>query len=182
MADNGSKTTSSPKADPWSVVDTTCVAGGPKRTHEIIVDGLVKPYHFEYGVPHPMPEAHARKFVHIPEFTVTNAEGRRVKAAIPITRGFDKDGKLTLLDDECVARLEELSMESLLDRAAPLQGGEKLSLKSGKAAVTKFLVEARKKKLTQNLSREKRETDGETEDMSADDEFMKRLATELENA
>ena len=180
MADNGSKTMPVTKSDlaPWTVQDTTCVAGGPKRTHEIIVDGRIKPCTFEYGVPLSMQESHARKFVHIPEFIVLNAEGKRVKPAIPITLGFDASGKLTLAEDQCVARLDELSMESLLSRAAPLLGGEKMTLKTGKATVIAFLIEARKK-ITQNLSPERRESDGEADEMS--DAEVKRLA-ELEAA
>jgi len=176
VADNGSKTTPVTKSDlaPWSVQDTTCVAGGPKRTHEIIVDGHIKPQSFEYGVPLAMPETHARKFVHIPEFIVLNAEGKRVKPAIPITMGFDASGKLTLAEDQCVARLDELSMESLLSRAAPLLGGEKMTLKTGKSAVIAFLIDARKKKITQNISTDKRDGDVETDEMS--DAEMRRMA------
>ena len=154
MADNGSKTVSAPAPKPWTVQDTTCKPD-ETRTHQIVVDGIIKSYDFKYFAEIHMPEGHARKFVHIPEFIVTNPDGRRVKAAISITRGFDANGNMTLADDECIARLEELSMESLLDRAAPMKDGEKLSLKSGKAAVIKFLTEARRKKLTQNLSPEK---------------------------
>jgi hypothetical protein len=161
VADNGSKTAPVTKADlaPWTVQDTTCVAGGPRRTHEIIVDGLIKPCTFEYGIPLPLPESHACKFVHIPEFIVTNAEGKRVKPAIPITAGFDASGKFALAEDQCVARLDELSMESLLARAAPLVGGEKMTLKTGKATVIAFLIESRKKKLVQNISQAKPEPD-----------------------
>lgn len=181
MADNGSKTAPATKSDfaPWSVQDTTCVAGGPKRTHEIIVDGLIKPCAFEYGVPLTMPESHARKFVHIPEFIVLNAEGKRVKPAISITLGFDAAGKLTLADDQCVARLDELSMESLLSRASPLLGGEKMTLKTGKATVIAFLIEARKKKLVQNISTEKRASGDDADEMS--DAEVQRMA-ELEAA
>ena len=155
MADNGSKTTSAPptKAEraPWTVQDTNCKPE-ETRTHEIVVDGLIKAYPFKYGVELSMPEGNARKFMHDPAFIVKNPEGRRVKPAISITRGFDASGNLILADDECVARLEELSMESLLDRAAPMKDGEKLSLKSGKAAVIKFLTEARRTKIAQNIS------------------------------
>jgi len=174
VADNGSKAKS--EVPMWTVVDTNCKAS-ETRTHAIMVDGQERPYTFKYAEDLPMPEAHARKFVHDLAFDVKNADGRRIKPAIPITKGFD--GRFTLDDDQCVARLDELSMESLLDRAAPLPGGEKLSLKSGKAAVIKFLIDARKKKLTQNLSPEKRETDGETDEMSAAE--LQRMA-ELEAA
>lgn len=179
MADNGSKTAPATKADPapWTVRDTNCKLD-ETRTHEIVVDGAIKAYKFTYHADVPMPEGHAKKYMHDDAFVVLRPDGQRVKAAISITRGFDAN-KLVLAADECVARLEELSMESLLDRAAPMAGGETLSLRSGKKAVIEFLIQARKKKITQNLSPEKREAGGDVEDMSEAE--LKRIA-ELEAA
>lgn len=161
---------------PYTVQDHTCVNGGPPRVHSIIIDGRERPVSFTFGVPLEMPEAHARKFLRDPAFEVMDEKGNQIRPAIPITRGFDRT---ELAEHECVARLDELTIDSLVERAGPLPGGERMNHKVGKTALIAFLIASRKKKLRQNLSPEVRDTSGDTDEMS--DGELARMA-EIETA
>lgn len=162
----------------WSVLDTTCVSTPPPnaapgtkalpRVHEHLFDDGVRSYEFYFGKRLEMTEAEARKFVMHESFHVFNTDGDRVLPTITVFRGFG-DTTEKLADNECVARFDELTIEALHERAAPLPGGEHINRKTGKAGIIAFLISSRKKKLNQNRSAETREVGGDVDDLDPRD-------------
>ena len=128
----------------FKVTDLCIKPGGGARTHEVSVDGRLIPYSFAFGIPTEMAESHARKLVPIIEgFDVRNEQDIRVLPTIPVTKGYGGKDQL-LADDECVARLSELTMPALLERAWVLPGGEKITKNVGKDDIVNFIRDSRK--------------------------------------
>src|SRR5689334_18614939 len=57
------------------VLDTTATATSGPRKHEAIVDGVAKPFTFEYGKPLALPPLVAARFLRHDAFKLTDAEG-----------------------------------------------------------------------------------------------------------
>lgn len=127
----------------FKVIDTCIEAGGANRTHEIMSEGRLIPFMFEYGKAIEMPEPQARKFVPITEgFEVLDEQGKRVLPTIPVTHGYG-DKAAMLEDDQCIARLAELNLPALLERAWVLVGGEAFTAKSKREDVVGFIQKTR---------------------------------------
>lgn len=125
------------------VLDTTCRPGdNAKRTHDMPINGQVRPITFEYGKPLALPEVLARKFLEYDAFLHTNAEGdvlpyqRRPKQPEDLGAGE----ALVLKDDETIARFDELSTIALQNRVIAKNGGEKFAASSDRGAMIAFLA------------------------------------------
>lgn len=127
----------------FKVTDTCIQPGGANRVHEMIVDGRRQSFTFEAGKPLEMAEMTARKFVPIVEgFEVLDEQGKRVLPTIPVTHGYG-DKAAVLEEDQCIARLSELSLPALLERAWVLIGGEAYTAKSKREDVISFIQRTR---------------------------------------
>lgn len=127
----------------FKVTDTCIKPGGANRTHEIMSEGRLIPFTFEYGKAIDMPEPQARKFVPIVEgFEVLDEQGKRVLPTIPVNHGYG-DKAAVLNEDECIARLSELNLPALLERAWVLPGGEAFTAKSKREDVVGFIQKTR---------------------------------------
>jgi hypothetical protein len=127
----------------FKVIDTCIKPGGPDRTHEIMIEGRLVPITFAYGKALELPEPTARKFVPIQEgFEVLDEQGKRVLPTIPVTHGYG-DSQAKLEDDQCIARLAELNLPALLERAWVLPGGEAFTAKSKREDVVGFIQKTR---------------------------------------
>lgn len=124
------------------VFDLTATEAGGPRTHEIVVDKRRVSYKFSVNAPIEMPESHARKFLPIESFAVCDMDEARIFPTVPLNKGVVD--KIALADNECVARLEELTIDALVARANVLPGGERISKNYGKDEVITFLLAARK--------------------------------------
>jgi len=138
-----------PSEPMWKVIDKNTKMGEPARFHDCVVDGRIVSYGFEANKGTEMLEAHARKFVPNDSFEVTDDTGRIVTASIPVLKGFSADRESILEDDECVAKFDELTVDALYERAAPLPGGEKIKKNAKKDDLIDFLLTARAAKLAQ---------------------------------
>lgn len=101
------------------VVDSSCTAEYPVRYHEIQVHGEWYRIKFEFGVETIMPFDKAAKFLQA-GFVVTDHEGSEL--SLPSTSAAASS--LMLAGDEVVAKMSELTLESLKVRAAQKKGGE----------------------------------------------------------
>lgn len=124
-----------PAAPMYQVWDTSATHSVRQREHEIIFNGEIETIHFEYNKPTLMPFEKAIKFRQ-EGFIVKDPNGFQVvgpnKQVDTIT---DK-----LAPDEVIARLDELTIESLIVRAVMRPGGEHYSKSSSKTDLIKFLL------------------------------------------
>lgn len=135
------------KEEPFLLVeDQTATLNYPERTHEIVYDGKVKAFTFKYGEKQKMPVDLALKFLKHDAFVVTDPDtGNRYE---PTPAAPDMGLGVKLQPGECVARYDELSLESLIVRAKQLPGGEKLNRNLGKQAVIDFILKQETAKLS----------------------------------
>lgn len=123
------------------VIDTTAKPGA-SRTHDILIDGVTKPFTFEYGKPSELPFAVAMKFLKHDAFKMADAEGnliefkRRPKQPEELQAGET----LKLADDETVARLEELSTTALHTRVLEMPGGERFAQNPVRDEMLEFII------------------------------------------
>lgn len=124
------------------VLDTTCRPGdNAKRTHDMPINGQVRPITFEYGKPLPLPREVALKFLEHAEFLHTDVEGnvlpfqRRPKQPEDLGAGET----LVLKEDETIARFDELSTIALQNRVIAKNGGEKFAASSDRGSMIAFL-------------------------------------------
>jgi len=123
------------------VMDTTAVPGRGTRTHEMKVDGLVKPFTFEPGTPLKLPFAIAIKFLRIDAFKRTDEHGdllpyhRQPKQPHELAAGE----RFQIEDHQTVAEYNELSNMSLLQRVLELPGGELVD-KNSRQALIDFII------------------------------------------
>ena len=108
------------------VLDTTAKPGRGTREHQMIVDGHIKTFKFEPGIPSELPFPVAIKFLKIAEFIRSDAEGNpqpyQRQPKQPHEMGAGE--KFELKDDQTVASYHELSNMALLQRALELPRGE----------------------------------------------------------
>lgn len=122
------------------VLDTTARDG--IRTHEMIVQGVVRSFNFEVGKGLPLPTTTAVKFLKHDAFKLVDEKGevlewqRRPKQPNELGAGET----LKLADNETIARVDELSNGALLRRALELPLGEKFSTGSDRQEMIAFLV------------------------------------------
>lgn len=157
------------------VLDTTAI--NEPRTHEQVVDGVIRPFVFERGKPLPLPFAIASKFLVHEAFKLMNEKGeiiawkRHPKQPDELGAGE----KIKVGDDETIARYDELSNNALLQRAVVMPGGEKFAQgkdRPDRGAMISFITEATKLKRRAMLSAEKDIGDGEfTPEAEADDDM-----------
>lgn len=141
------------------VLDITATSESPVRTHELIVDGVLKPFVFHHGKPLALPLPIALKFLKTESFKRTDAAGnviefkRRPKQPDELGAGE----KIRLGDHETIARYDELSSAALLQRAAELPGGEVFA-KSGtpdRDGMIEFIKETKAKLKKANTAKER---------------------------
>ena len=118
--------------------DESCTAECPKRIHEILVSGEVKPVVFEHGKDVKLPLAIAAKF-NIPGFKVYDNE-EEIKKPTEAPQNI----AVALDADKVVASYEELTTVALYLRAAIVSGGERFNKDSKRADIIDFLIESRK--------------------------------------
>lgn len=121
------------------VRDRLARVGGKPRKHELIVEGQQFLYAFEAGQRVPMPRVHALRFNLAPEgFEVTyDAAGKTIVEAAGPDAG--RAALPVLEPDQVIARLDELTLDALLNRANVLDGGERLTKRDGKDTIMAFL-------------------------------------------
>jgi hypothetical protein len=138
------------------VLDTTAKPGKGPREHEMIVDGLVKPFKFEPGIPLELPLAVAIKFLRHDDFKRTNAKGellpyhRKPKQPDELKAGE----RFTLKDHETIARYSELTDMALLQRALELPRGEMIPDKQDREALIAFITKAEIEKRKANAAKQ----------------------------
>lgn len=131
----------------WAVKDTTCVAGHDQhgrpleRTHQQLVDGMVKSYTFVYEKETMMPEEEARKFVKTEAFIVLDHNHNRVLPSVPIDRGVGERVRLGV--NEAVARFDELTTSALVSRVSSEIGGERFTRNHNREELIDFLMQSR---------------------------------------
>jgi len=136
------------------VLDTTAVSG--PRTHEQIIDGMVKSFTFEQGKALPLPKAVAIKFIRHDAFKLVDKDGnliefkRRPKQPDELGAGET----LVLAQDETIARYDELSTPSLQARVLEMAGGERFAEAPVRGEMIAFIIEAKVKAAKANVSRE----------------------------
>jgi len=155
------------------VLDTTARDG--IRTHEQIVQGVIKSFTFEPGKGLAMPIAIAMKFLRHDAFKLVDEAGtilewqRRPKQLHELGAGE----QLKLADNETIARIDELSNTSLLRRALEMPNGEEFNLKSEREVMIDFIV---KTTIAQNKARAARPENGPDEFTPAAEEHDEEMA------
>lgn len=126
---------------------TTCkvrdlLALDQPRTHELPgEDGRLVSYTFKPREHLPMPMAQAMMLVANDGFEVLDPAGKRLQVRTPGGQGGASKG-IVLRPDEVVARLDELTLDALLQRATRLPGGDELKKNDGKDKVIAFMLSA----------------------------------------
>lgn len=166
----------------YGVEDLNATRVGVERAHDIIVAGEIITYPFRPRHSTKMPFAHAVKFLKNKAFRVTDASG---KVYEPIAEAKpEARASLSIADDEVIARLDELTVESLAIRANALDGGEGFKKSSRKADIMAFLIERARQSRDPSARRAPGrggDDDGGADDMS-DDEVAAMLGNEGEAA
>jgi len=145
--------------DTTTTADRTTDAGvlvSGRRTHHMIVDGVVKPYTFEHGKPLEVEYAIAQRFLEIEGFRLADEKGN-VQPFVRLPKQpehLQAGEKLKFADDETIARLSELTTQALQRRAFQMAGGEYFANSNDRAAIAGFIVENRKARQKANLSKE----------------------------
>jgi hypothetical protein len=141
------------------VLDTTAKIGvkpgcGP-RTHIMNVEGIDRPFTFTPNEPLKLPLPIAVKFLRIPEFRLTDAEGnlKPYHRAPKQPHEMGAGEKFELADHQTVADYTELSSMALLKRALELPRGELLPDKSNRQALIEFIVKTTRERRKANLEK-----------------------------
>lgn len=139
----------------FHVLDTTAVPGGGKRTHEMLVDGVVKTFEFEPGRPLEMDRAVALKFLNIEAFKCVDEKGNLLPFRRPPKQPHELGAgeQFKLADDETVAHFDELSTPALQHRVLAMQGGEQFGQNANRTDMVAFIVAARKAVAKLNLAK-----------------------------
>lgn len=106
------------------VNDQSATGSHPVRIHELMIDGIIRSYKFEYGKKTELPYEIGIKFMK-DGFDVYEP-GSDVPMRAPAVT--DTTSNIRLAPDEVVARLDELTDDSLVLRVALKPGGEKLAV------------------------------------------------------
>ena len=128
--------------DTLFVLDTTAIPGKGTREHEMLVDGLIKSFKFEPGIPLELPLAVAIKFLRHDAFKRTDKGGdllpyhRKPKQPDELKAGE----RFALKDHETIAHYGELTNVALLQRALELPGGEMLPNKGDRQVLIDFIT------------------------------------------
>lgn len=150
------------------VEDKNCTHSNPDRSHEVLIDGIVKVYPFQHAKRREMPFAHAMKFLVDDAFEVTDETGKRY---LPVPKP-ETDGAhgIVLRQGEVVARLDELLKDALHARCAIAPGGESITPKTKREDMIGFLESIDAETLNANRERDEGvEPGADIEGMSQDD-------------
>ena len=101
------------------VVDSSCTAESPERTHDVFVRGALTRTVFKFGEELILPFEHGIKFM-LDGFKVEEADG----TAMNLPAVTKESIRETLAADQVVANLSELTLASLKLRAGQKKGGE----------------------------------------------------------
>lgn len=138
------------------VLDTTATPDVRERSHDMMVDGIVTPFKFEYGKPRELPYAIAVKFLRHSAFLLTDAKGSRLayqrRPKQPDELGAGEQFKLG--EDEVVARYDELSSHALQQRVLEMPDGDRFAENPKRDEMIAFIVAARKAKEAANKAKE----------------------------
>lgn len=145
----------------WYVIDTTALPGGQNRTHELIVGKVKTGFVFEPGKPKALPIEIAVKFLKVESFKRTDEHGNLVpynrQPKQPDELGAGERFKLG--EGETIARFEELTNVSLLQRCLELPGGEAMSggemePRERRTKMIAFIVATMEERRKANLAKE----------------------------
>lgn len=156
----------------YLVKDESCTTLCPRRVHEIIVNGEVKPVVFELGKDVNLPLAIAAKF-NIPGFKVYDNE-EEIKKPTEAPQNI----AMALDADKVVASYEELTTVALYLRAAIISGGEKFTKDSKRSDLIDFLIESRK--TPEQKADQSQKTETILEDEEIDDDKLKEMLPDSE--
>jgi hypothetical protein len=140
------------------VMDGSATPTSGDRIHELMhAGGRLKSYTFEYGKPLHLPFALAVRFLKNEGFYRTDAAGEEIpfERAPKRPEELAAGEKLTISDDQVIARYSELTNEALTLRAAMLPASEEVVAKGPREAVIKFIVEHNIKTREQNTVHER---------------------------
>ena len=146
------------------VMDLTATADCPVRDHEMVVDDRVQKFAFSMGEAKVMPYTTALKFSQNPGFEVSHMDDRPFVAPPSDVDERDEIPKISLEDDEVIARMDELVKPALLVRAQIIDDTIKDS--TGKDELVAFLKADRLAKKKANSSPDSSAGVGGSEAMS----------------
>lgn len=127
------------------VMDLTALPGHPPREHEMVVDGITRPFKFHAGKPLELPTEIAVKFLkHSTTFKLTDKLGnvQEWRGAPKQPEDLQAGERLRLGPDETVARYAELTDDALFVRVCQMPGGEAVARSSDRAAIITFIMDA----------------------------------------
>lgn len=153
----------------YKVIDTSATNEAPTRVHDIFYNGKTERITFKAGEPTELPQGLAMKF-NQDGFIVIDENGETYKPPVAKSEVVTKH----LNDGEVVARLDELTIEALMARAALLPGGEKV--KKSKKELVEFLTTSKPSKPTPGEA--PRGTAGKEELSEISDDTMKKMFQE----
>lgn len=124
------------------VLDTTAIAGKGERVHQMMVDGLLKNFTFQPGIPTLLPIEVAIKFLKHDAFRLTDKDGtlqaynRRPKQPDELGAGE----RFSVPDHQTVANYTELTNAALQQRVLELPGGEGLPDLKNRQMLIDFII------------------------------------------
>lgn len=153
----------------YKVIDTSATAEAPVRVHDVMYSGKIEKVTFKANEATELPQSLAMKF-NQDGFIVMDENGETYKPPVAKSEVVTKH----LGEGEIVARLDELTVEALMARAALLPGGEKV--KKSKKELIEFLTSAKPKSAT--ASDAPRGNAGKEELSEISDDTMKKMFQE----
>jgi hypothetical protein len=127
------------------VTDTTCSPTYPRRTHDIMVSGVIRQVTFEIGQPQLLPIDVALRFLKDDAFVVTDPRTGKKYDPTPPQPDIHSGAAFALASDEVVAKLDELTQEALFIRSKQMQGAEDIKKGTPKEKLISFLARSRAK-------------------------------------
>jgi hypothetical protein len=126
------------------VLDRTARSLDVPRRHDVLLDNdHVVTYAFLENQKVEMPAAHAIRLGNADRnFEVYREDGSRLDVHATATKPAEGQLPPPIPRGCCIAKFEELSVDSLVIRAVALKGGMGLSKRNGKEALVNFLTEA----------------------------------------
>lgn len=157
-----------PKNDTLFVVDRTATDPVKKRVHDLLLDGgRVKQYRFGENEKVEMPASHAIRFgARDKAFEVYDHSDKRLNVMAGDAKPAEGTAMPVIPEGCCIARFEELTIDSLVVRANTEIGGLKCTKRDGKEALIAFLVDAQAAKAAAAAGDEDGIGDGDADDMN----------------
>lgn len=141
----------------YLVLDTTA-RPDIARTHELIIDGIPRPFTFHYGKPLELEVAIAVKFLKHEGFKRVDADGN----VIPFKRAPKQPDELQagetlhIAVDETIARFDELTNNALQHRCLEMPGGEQFARNPLRQAMIDFIVDRKRTTAKANTAKPER--------------------------